>query len=116
MTPRQITKRSDPTEIDDPVLKKLAWLLKAEHLRIITAEHACGAGQSATDPGFDQIKYDAYYPPRSDPRHFVIHRVVTLEGPNHRGQYTAYSPEGDYCIGKPDALLVRLTEAAEGFS
>jgi hypothetical protein len=49
--------------------------------------------------------------PRTHPRHFVIHDVTRLEGPNDRGQYIAHTKQGDYCMGQPDALLRRLTEA-----
>jgi hypothetical protein len=45
-----------------------------------------------------------------DPAHWIMHDVVRLEGPNHRGQYTAHSLEGDWCQGQPEALLARLQQ------
>lgn len=80
-------------------------------LRVITNEHACGGGKHPDIAGFDPAACEAYEYSLKDPRHFVIHDVVRLEGPNHRGQYTAYTDEGDYTIGQPEALLARLLEA-----
>ena len=63
--------------------------------------------------------------PLGDHRMWVIHPVERIDGPNHRGQYTAYSVEydaADYgfparrtrdeCTGQPEALLSRLTEVS----
>ncbi len=72
-------------------------------LRIITNE--C-ASQKCNASGHDQGVHTL-----RDPRHFIIHEVVRLEGPNHRGQFKAYSKEGDWCQGQPEALLSRLLEA-----
>lgn len=64
------------------------------------------------------------------PQYFKIRPVVKLEGPNHRGQYTALSEEyeatrtdlvegkavertvttRDNCTGQPAALLTRLQQ------
>lgn len=55
----------------------------------------------------------------NDPSSFVLHDVARIEGPNHRGQYTAYSEEyetergtvgADECTGQPEALLKRLQD------
>lgn len=43
---------------------------------------------------------------------FVVHDVVTLEGPLDKGYYRAVTAEGDYCLGRPFDLLVRLTETS----
>ena len=72
-------------------------------LRIITSEcksRKCNA--SGHDEGQFTLR---------DPRHFIIHDVVHLEGPNHYGQFRARSDEGDWCQGQPEALLPRLLEA-----
>lgn len=72
-------------------------------LRIITNECAapsCYAGSH--DEGTFKL---------TDPRHFVVHDVVRLEGPNHKGQFRAHSAEGDWTLGQPEALLARLLEA-----
>ena len=77
-------------------------------LRIITAEcvsKAC-TGAVTGSAGHDESLFKV-----KDPRHFVIHDVVRLEGPNHRGQFKAHSAEGDWCEGQPEALLARLLEA-----
>lgn len=44
------------------------------------------------------------------PDSFVCHDVVRIEGPDHRGLYTAFSAEGDWCRGEEKALLARLQE------
>lgn len=45
---------------------------------------------------------------------FVQHDVTRVEpaggAPGENGQYVAYTDEGDYCQGQPQALLVRLQE------
>lgn len=79
-------------------------------LRIITNGHACGGGLHPTIPPFDAAVCAAFAYPLTDPRHFVIHAVVRLEGPDAKGQYTAHSAERDYTLGQPDALLTRLRE------
>ncbi|RJQ04810.1 MAG: hypothetical protein C4551_10040 [Bacillota bacterium] len=43
---------------------------------------------------------------------FVLHDVVRLEGPTHRGTYVASTAEGDWCEGYPADLLKRLQEWA----
>ena len=85
-------------------IKELKALAKKRGaLRIITNE--C-ASKSCNASGHDEGRYT----PR-DPRHFKIHDVVRLEGPNHHDQFRAYSKEGDWCQGQPEALLPRLLEA-----
>ena len=44
------------------------------------------------------------------PAAFVVHNVVQMRGPDHHGLYRAHSGEGDYCEGRPEALLRRLQE------
>jgi len=76
---------------------KLFKLLEVEGaLRIITAK---------PDPK------GAMYPD-TDSRHFVIHKVVAIDGPDQFGNLHAVSAEGDWCDGKPTALLRRLQEWA----
>jgi hypothetical protein len=41
---------------------------------------------------------------------YVVHEVVRLEGPDARGRMVAYSAEGDWTAGMPEALLDRLRE------
>ncbi len=74
-------------------------------LRIITSE--C-ASKSCNASGHNEGLYSL-----RDPRHFVIHDVVRLEGPNHHGQFRAYSKAKDWCQGQPEALLPRLLEAGK---
>jgi len=83
-------------------------LRKPGTLRIITAECASGActGGPAGSRGHDERLFKP-----TDPRHFIIHDVVRLEGPNHRGQFRAHSAEGDWCAAQPEVLLARLLEA-----
>lgn len=45
-----------------------------------------------------------------DPLRFVAHDVVSIEGPTPAGTYVVRSAEGDWCEGKPAALLKRLRE------
>lgn len=42
----------------------------------------------------------------------VCHDVVKVSGPDERGLMRADSAEGDVTIGRPAALLARLTEAS----
>lgn len=79
-------------------------------LRIITNEHDCGGGLHPSSPNFNQAKCSAYQFGENDPRHFVMHDVVRVEGPDPHGAYMAYSAEGDYTVGKSGPLLARLTE------
>lgn len=44
------------------------------------------------------------------PSSFVCHKVTSLDGPDEEGIMTAYTSEGDWCRGKPEALYTRLTE------
>ncbi|KKM69529.1 hypothetical protein LCGC14_1449880 [marine sediment metagenome] len=72
-------------------------------LRIITNECAPKACNAS---GHDESLFKL-----TDPRHFIVHDVVRLEGPNSRGQFKAHSAEGDWCQGQPEAVLARLLEA-----
>ena len=72
-------------------------------LRIITSEcksKRCNAS------GHDEGRFTL-----RDPRHFIIHDVVKVKKTGQKGQYRAYSKEGDWCQGQPEALLPRLLEA-----
>lgn len=80
-------------------------------LRIITNEHACGGGAHPSLPWFDSARCEGCEYPLTDPRHFVIHDVARIEGPDKRGRYKVHSAEGDWCQGQPQALYARLTEA-----
>lgn len=44
------------------------------------------------------------------PSSFICHKVTSLDGPDEKGFMTAFSNEGDWCRGKPEALLSRLLE------
>lgn len=83
-------------------------------LRIITNEHNCGGGTHPRVGKFSEAKCAAFEHPMTDPRHFVIHEVTSIEGPNRRGQYRAFTEAGDHCTGQPVALLSRLLEAGKG--
>ena len=93
--------------------KQAIWTLqelvkKSGALRIITAEcvsKAC-TGSPTSPAGHDVGLFKL-----ADPRHFVIHDVVSLDSPNHRGQVKAHSAEGDWTLGQPEAVLARLLEA-----
>ena len=82
-------------------------------LRIITNEHACGGGVHPSKEPFDAAVCEAFEFDKKKPRHFVVHDVVKIEGPDAKGRYHAYSdPEhGDWTYGMPSALLKRLQEA-----
>ena len=68
-------------------------------LRIITNE--CISANCKGDE-HDESEYRL-----TDPRHFVIHKVVRLEElPN--GQMRAHSAEGDWCQGQAQDVLRRL--------
>ena len=87
-------------------IKELKALVrKRGTLRIITNE--C-ASKSCNASGHNEGLYNL-----RDPRHFIIHDVVRLEGPNHHGQFRAYSKAKDWCQGQPEALLSRLLEASK---
>jgi hypothetical protein len=111
-------------EARERATKRLGELLKTPgNLRVITSEHACqgtrwdaetdarGAAAHPSRPEFDAARCDAYEYPLTDARHFVCHDVVALEGPDAKGRYRSVTAEGDYTIGYPEALLVRLTQA-----
>ena len=94
--------------------KQAIWTLqellkKPGSLRIITAE--C-VSEACTGAPTGSVGHDEGLFKLADPRHFIIHDVVRLEGPNHKGQVRAHSAEGDWCMGQPEALLARLLEAS----
>ena len=80
-------------------------------LRIITNEHACGAGKHPSIEGFNSDTCVAFAHDLRDPRHFVIHDVIDVQGPDHKGNYRALSAEGDWTYGRAHSLIVRLQEA-----
>lgn len=67
-----------------------------------------GEPEDAKDAAREALRVGTYL---RRPSTFVIHDVVRLEGPNDKGQYTAWTAEGDACMGQPEALLARLQEA-----
>ena len=86
-------------------------------LRIITSVHRCG-GEEKVGTGFipgtpeELAACAAFEHGLGDPRHFVVHDVVAIDGPDDRGRYTARSAEDeDWCMGYADALVARLREA-----
>lgn len=98
--------------------KRLRALLdEGSKLKIITSEHACGAGKHPNIPPFDEVKCATFEFPLTNPNHFVIHDVVKIEE-GARSKYRAYSDYKDICIGLPESLVVRLqqwsTEAKKG--
>ncbi len=99
----------------EEAIQQLEALTHAGGLKIITSEHDCGAGVHPDIPPFDQAICASYEYPLTDLRHFVIHDVTGMvQAPGsagEKGQYRAYSAEGDHCQGQPEALLARLTEA-----
>ena len=99
-------------DTDSDELQALAKIPGA--LKIITSEHACGAGKHPTMPPFDEAMCKAYRYPLTDPRHMVIHDVVRLKKvirPDGRERWQAFSAEGDYIWPAPaGALLRRLQE------
>lgn len=91
-------------------VKQMQELMKVKGmLKIITNAHACQEVIHPSMHGFSQSKCDRYDFPITDPRHFELHDVVSVE--KYRGsdgRYIARSKEGDYTEGAPDALLSRL--------
>lgn len=100
---------------DDVALAQLEALVKIPgSLRIITVDHICGGGRHPGDPGFDNQKCDSFAFPLTDHRHFRKEDVLRIEGPNHRGQYTAFSENArTVSFDGPAALLHRLLEAGD---
>ena len=99
----------------DEAIQQLEALTHAGGLKIITSEHDCGAGVHPTIPPFDPAVCAGYEFPLVDLRHFVLHDVTSMvQAPGsagEKGQYRAYSDDGDHTQGQPEALLARLTEA-----
>jgi hypothetical protein len=100
-------------DADAVAVQELEALVQVPHaLRIITNEVHPDLRMDATDPRSEAHPAKLAEDPMllTKTTSFVIHDVVRLEGPNERGQYTAYSAEGDYTTGQPAALLKRLRE------
>lgn len=92
---------------DETALKMLKFLLKeGGHLKIVTAERS-------DVPEAELVPRGGNNNPLADPRAFVLHDVVKIEGPDHNGDYVAYSEEGDHTHGRAGPLLRRLTEGAQ---
>lgn len=89
----------------DTALKMLRFLLEQGEgdLKIITAERS-------DVPEGELVPRGGNNNPLADPRAYVLHDVVRLEGPDHNGDYIAYSEEGDHTHGRPGPLLAKLTE------
>jgi hypothetical protein len=81
-------------------------------LRIITNAHRCGALVPRTPEEVERC--GRYHFPLSHPKHFQVHDVVRISGPDANGVVTAHTAEGDYCMGYPPDLLPRLLEWREG--
>lgn len=85
---------------EDTTLAELKALVAVPGaLKIITSEIDKKAGKN---------------PDLTRPSSFVLHDVVSLEGPDPRGRYVAYSKEGDWTSGYPGALLSRLRQWRNG--
>ncbi len=95
------------------ILQLEALVLVPGALRIITNMHACGGGvhPDGSRGPFDEEKCAKFKHPLTNSRHFVVHDVVRVEGPNHRKEYRAFTEEGDHCTGQPVAVLRRLLRA-----
>lgn len=95
-------------------LARLRKLLEVGELRFITNMHACGIanGRGKAGPAGDEEDATCanFEHPMTDPRHFEIHDVTSLDGPDDKGYVRAYTAEGDICRGFPAAVLKRLTE------
>jgi len=98
----------------EQALKELTALLEVPGaLRQITSEHACGAGTHEAAPGFDQPTCDAFEFSVRDARHFVIHDVTEIEGPDEKGRVRAITAEGDWRYGYPADVLRALRKTTE---
>jgi|SRR3990170_2586055 len=98
---------------DNEARQILDNMLPTGVLKIITNEHACGAGAHASIIGFKQPVCDRFEFPVTSPKHFVVHTVTSLRtSPIKTGLLEAHSDEGDICIGHPVDLLRRLTKAS----
>lgn len=113
---------------DQQAVKALKALMDAGQLKIITSEIAdhlkdlSGLKRAGHDPAALKASKDRaerrlfmLAPPMEgagmkDPNTHVLRVVTRLDGPNERGNYRAYTDDGSYCEGAPDALLRRLQE------
>jgi hypothetical protein len=95
---------------NDLALEQLRALMGvAGALKMVSSQHACGAGKTPGDPdGFDQAACDAYEYPITDPRHFVLVEMTGLEGPDADGLYRATAEDGPWSLGYPVGLLRTL--------
>lgn len=92
-------------------------------LRVITNEHDhengihptpedCAAHVETVKGLTEDAEEEEVPIPLTDPRHFVIHDVVSIEGPDEAtGLVRARTEEGDVCIGYPADVLARLQQA-----
>lgn len=90
---------------NETAMKMLKFLLKeGGHLQIITDERS-------DVPEKELVARSGN--PLADPRAYVLHDVVRLEGPDDAGVVVAWSAEGDRTYGYPASVLKRLTEVAQ---
>ena len=89
---------------DETTVKMLKFLLKEKGLRVVTDERS--------DVPERELEARAGNP-LADPRAYVLHEVVRLDGPDAAGRYTAWTAEGDRSVGFPRGLLRALTKHAQ---
>lgn len=92
---------------DEEARKSLYSLVDSGVLRIITNQ--CISAK-CKDDGKGRVTHDETDHPVTSPAHFIIHDVVALKE-TPKGQMRAYTAEGDWCEGQPEALVRRLLEA-----
>lgn len=105
---------------DQAIAQLEALLTVPGALKVITNEVQPALRADKTDPRSpfrEDVLADAPNAAKSAAS-FVCHDVVRLEeargAAGENGQYVAYTAEGDYCQGQPEALLVRLQEWRTG--
>jgi hypothetical protein len=90
---------------NETALKMLRFLLKEGpgNLRIITNERS-------EVPERELLPRGGNGNPLADPRAYVLHDVVEIEGPDAAGMILARSAEKDAVLGYPAGVLDKLTE------
>jgi len=105
-------------EDKDTNIEELKALLKVPGaLRFVTARHLCDPkyleGPYCEPKTAEELEICAAFEfPLTDPRHFVIHEVVSLEA-RPDGTMAAVTAEGDWCVGSPAGLMRALRKARE---
>lgn len=101
----------------DLAIAQLEALLKVPgSLKVITNEvqPRLRADRKDARSAFDAEALSADPDLATKPGSFVQHAVTRIEpapgAAGENGQHVAYTDEGDYCQGQPEALLVRLQE------